>query len=97
MFSEIFHGLLERTLKDSGINRPTPDTPPHRPQIRIGIIPAGKNRFEVIGAVGSVIYVARLVLSSLRAVVLSGFNPRQSKNNFNYEVNMLLWTLFTNV
>ena len=55
----------------------------------------------MIGAVGSVVYVVGLVVSSLRAVVLPGSILGHGKiiNDpvFYQEVNMVLWALFSNV
>ena len=42
MFTELLNGLLMRTMKDNGISNPRHDTSPIRPDLRIGIIPAGK-------------------------------------------------------
>lgn len=42
MFSELLNGLCERKLKEAGVEQ-TPEQSPIPPEIRIGIIPAGKN------------------------------------------------------
>ena len=55
----------------------------------------------VIGAVGSVVYVTRLIVSSPRAVVQPGSIPGQGKIMnvpvLYHEVNMVLWALLSNV
>ena len=45
MFTEIVHGLMKRTLKDQPDTpeKPTPTTVLPRPDLRIGIIPAGRS------------------------------------------------------
>lgn len=43
MFSEVMHGLIGRTQKDSGIDQNDPTAPLVPCKTRIGIIPAGKN------------------------------------------------------
>lgn len=43
MFSEVMHGLIGRIQKDSGIDQNNPKAPLVQCNIRIGIIPAGKN------------------------------------------------------
>ncbi|CAH1784406.1 unnamed protein product [Owenia fusiformis] len=53
MFSEILHGLLLRTLKDSGIHTLGPSIPLIQPQLRIGIIPAGSTNTVVHSTTGA--------------------------------------------
>lgn len=43
MFSEVMHGLIGRTQKDAGIDQNNPKAPLAQCNMRIGIIPAGKN------------------------------------------------------
>lgn len=43
MFSEVIHGLIGRSQKDSGIDQNNPKAKLVQCSLRIGIIPAGKN------------------------------------------------------
>ena len=41
MFTELLHGILNRTLRENGVDHPTPDIALIQPTLRLGIIPAG--------------------------------------------------------
>ena len=41
MFTELLNGLIDRKMSDAGKNQ-TPSEQPIRPDLRIGIIPAGR-------------------------------------------------------
>ncbi|XP_062990185.1 ceramide kinase [Elgaria multicarinata webbii] len=52
MFSEVMHGLIGRTQKDSGIDQNNPKAPLVQCNIRIGIIPAGSTDCICYATVG---------------------------------------------
>ncbi len=43
MLSELLHGLLMRAQRDHGADHPAPGVAPHRPSLRIGVIPGGQS------------------------------------------------------
>jgi ceramide kinase len=52
MFAELCHGLLFRTARDKELNINNPQVNLIRPNIRIGIIPAGSTDAVVFGTTG---------------------------------------------
>jgi ceramide kinase len=52
MFAELCHGLLYRTARDKQLNIDNPQVNLIRPDLRIGIIPAGSTDAVVFGTTG---------------------------------------------
>lgn len=52
MFGELCHGLLQRTCEEANVNINDPQFKVIRPNIRIGIIPAGSTDAVVFGTTG---------------------------------------------
>jgi ceramide kinase len=52
MFAELCHGLLLRTSREAQINIDNPQVNVVRPDLRIGIIPAGSTDAVVFGTTG---------------------------------------------
>lgn len=52
MFAELCHGLLLRTARDEELNIDDPQVNIIRPNLRIGIIPAGSTDAVVFGTTG---------------------------------------------
>lgn len=46
MFSEVLNGLLDRQMKEAG-HKQTIDTQPLRPDLKIGVIPAGRKNNKI--------------------------------------------------
>ena len=52
MFAELCHGLLLRTVQEAQVNINNPHVNILRPQLRIGVIPAGSTDAVVFGTTG---------------------------------------------
>ena len=52
MFAELCHGLLLRTTQEAQMNINNPQVNILRPQLRIGVIPAGSTDAVVFGTTG---------------------------------------------